>query len=330
MFQFGIVILMLSLFSVSSGWTITIHVPEDYITIQAGIDVAVDSDTVLVADGTYTGSGNKDLDYSGKALTVMSENGPELTIIDCENDGRGLYFHSGEDALSRLEGFTIQNGYERYGGGMYLYDSSPTITNCIFWGDTPNEGSGVGPGNATITYSDIQGSWKGEGNIDADPLFADPANDDYHLTILSPCIDSGTDAGVYDDINGEIRPYGAGFDMGADEYYPSEGLEVFLLDHPDSIGLNETLSFEAGVYNSGSGNAALDEALLSVTGPAPIGRTLYSGPPLSIAAGDNVSKSVQLYIPDDAPLGWYILTVEIFLEGERLSSAAFYVEVVEG
>jgi hypothetical protein len=64
----------------------TIHVPADQPTIQAGIDAAVNGDTVLVADGTYTGVGNRDIDFKGKAITVKSENGPENCIIDCEKE----------------------------------------------------------------------------------------------------------------------------------------------------------------------------------------------------------------------------------------------------
>jgi hypothetical protein len=88
----------------------TLKVPGEYSTIQAGIDAANVGDTVLVASGTYVGTGNKNLDYKGKAIVVKSENGPKTCVIDCQNSGRGFYFHSGEDTLSILEGISIKNG----------------------------------------------------------------------------------------------------------------------------------------------------------------------------------------------------------------------------
>jgi hypothetical protein len=133
----------------------TIRVPADHQTIQAAIDAASDGDMVLVADGTYKGEGNKNIDFKGKELTVQSENGPEKTIIDCENDGRGFYFHSGELADAFVSGFTITNGYTRdQGGGIYVNNSTPTITNCIIINNTASshsnnsQGGGIYFGNA--------------------------------------------------------------------------------------------------------------------------------------------------------------------------------------
>ena len=57
-----------------------------------GIDAAVAGDTVLVADGTYTGEGNRDIDFKGKAITVKSENGATNCIVDREGVGRGFHF----------------------------------------------------------------------------------------------------------------------------------------------------------------------------------------------------------------------------------------------
>lgn len=67
---------------------ITIHVPADQPTIQAGMDAAANGDTVLVAPGTYTGDGNRDLLFPSKGLVVQSESGPRASIIDCEGSRR--------------------------------------------------------------------------------------------------------------------------------------------------------------------------------------------------------------------------------------------------
>ena len=56
--------------------------PADFNSIQAAINDSNDGDTVIVADGTYTGPGNRDIDFLGKAITVRSENGPEHPNLD--------------------------------------------------------------------------------------------------------------------------------------------------------------------------------------------------------------------------------------------------------
>ena len=104
----------------------------DYLTIQEGINAASEGDTVLVAPGTYTGAMNRELDFGGANMVLVSEEGPEATTIDCEGLSRAIYFQSGEGPSSRLFGFTITNGQDSYGGAVHCVGSSPTIANCVF------------------------------------------------------------------------------------------------------------------------------------------------------------------------------------------------------
>jgi parallel beta-helix repeat protein len=121
------------------GW---FCVPGSYPTIQSAIDVASDGDGVLVADGTYTETGNKNLDFKGKAIYLKSVGGATNCIIDCENFGRGFYFHTNETPSSVIDGFTIRNGRADGGGGICCYNCSPRIINCIVTGNVSTSTGG--------------------------------------------------------------------------------------------------------------------------------------------------------------------------------------------
>ncbi|KPJ53305.1 hypothetical protein AMJ39_05215 [candidate division TA06 bacterium DG_24] len=159
-----------------------LHVPSQYPTIQAGIDAAVNGDTVLVANGSYTGDGNRDIDFLGKSIVVMSENGPQVTIINCQGSSmdphRGFCFHSGEQSSSVLQGFTIRNGYsigDEYGGGIAcLGGASPTIAGNAIAANTAVCGGGIhcDSSAALIEGNAISGNtatWGGGINLDRSP-----------------------------------------------------------------------------------------------------------------------------------------------------------------
>jgi hypothetical protein len=114
-------------------WYIKADGSGDAATIQAAIYLSSDWDTILVADGRYTGADNKNINPFGRKITIRSEHGPGETIIDCQGEGRGFMFINGERPTTRLEGFAVVNGHieDGDGGGILCVGSSPTITNCI-------------------------------------------------------------------------------------------------------------------------------------------------------------------------------------------------------
>ena len=136
----------------------TLHVPGSYSTIQGAIDGAVSGqDQIEVAPGSY----NEAINFKGKAVRLYSSGGRGVTTIDAT--GLVGVYHvvqcvSGEGPDTVLEGFTISGGRnsvsclkveDRYGAGMRNISSSPTVTNCVFTGNS----AFVGGGMANLYYS---------------------------------------------------------------------------------------------------------------------------------------------------------------------------------
>jgi hypothetical protein len=114
---------------------------------------------------------------------------------------------------------------EGYGGGI------ANVKNLVIWGTSAPSVLKDTASTVNATYCDFEDAYAGAGNISADPLFADPASGDFHLSALSPCIDSGSSLwpAPPTDIDGDHRMdhpdvpnTGEGpiayFDMGIDEY----------------------------------------------------------------------------------------------------------------
>ncbi|MFC1735573.1 PKD domain-containing protein, partial [Candidatus Hydrogenedentota bacterium] len=197
---------------------------------------------------------------------------PSARILNCvflentaSNDGGGM---SNYMAATIIINCTFSaNTATNIGGAMRsTLSSSPTITNCIMWGDSSPEMSSSLSSTPEVTHSNIQGGHEGDGNIDADPLFSNVETGDLSIRFGSPCIDTGdsdTDSG--DDIDGRLRPFGPGVDMGAHEWE----VRLFYVDHDNGSGIENgdtwAMAFrtiQAGVNaanSSGAGDVLVAE-----------------------------------------------------------------------
>ncbi len=123
-------------------------VPRDHPTIQDCIDASIDGDECVVSPGVYP----EIIDFLGKAIMVRSEQGASVTTIDASGlMDSAVKCISGEGAASALDGFTIFGGTGSAcpalpdtlcGGGMYCRDASPTVTDCVFAGNSAQSNGG--------------------------------------------------------------------------------------------------------------------------------------------------------------------------------------------
>jgi len=153
------------------------------------------------------------------------------TLINCTfvgnmapaaTEGGGAIFNTPGSSPTIVNCSFIENWTNTAGGAIYSQlGTTPTLLNCILWGNSLPQVFDSEGDTTIVRYSDIQGGYLGEGNIDADPLFQNPANGDLSLKSVSPCIDYGTAIGApTTDILGVSRSQGAGVDMGAYEFIP--------------------------------------------------------------------------------------------------------------
>lgn len=157
------------------------------------------------------------------------------TVVNCiftRNEAKwiGGGFNSWTGNPTVINCTFVENIAVSSGGGLgHDGGSRTTVSNCIFWGNAANSGAQIGGNSADITYSCVQGGMSGEGNMDTDPHFSDPQNNDFRLKsqggrwgplseswvqdeITSPCIDAGNPMSP---IGQELFPTGGFVNMGA-------------------------------------------------------------------------------------------------------------------
>ncbi len=204
-----------------------------------GVDLASTADVQIVnsilRNNATTGTG-------GGAASCFGIPGQKLTLTNSTLSGKAAGAGSG--------------GVYSY---KYSYGATVTIRNSILWNDTPAELIISRGDTVTVEYCDVQGGYAGLGNINADPLFVDPASGQLELQCGSPCIDAGpvlppASLPPFDHSGLDARILGT-LDIGADE----RGHDWALNGAPIAGGPPISLTSRAPV----SLNGLLAEVLLS-------------------------------------------------------------------
>jgi len=131
-----------------------------YNNIQEAIDKAITNGEnnwcIQLMDGTFTGSGNIDIDFKGKDYALISwSNDPDKCIIDCESNGRGFIFSTGETSNAELVGIKVINGDQTDGGAVYVNNASPTISECGFENNDAADGGALYFNNSSSQISHL-------------------------------------------------------------------------------------------------------------------------------------------------------------------------------
>ncbi|MFO0753327.1 MAG: choice-of-anchor Q domain-containing protein [Thermodesulfovibrionales bacterium] len=172
--------------------------------------------------------------WAGDNATALLAN----NIITENQGGGGINVYSWHATVDIVNNTITGNIASSIGGGIYIYldeDTRSNLYNNIIRGNTAGEGGDIyidNPYNLTINAfnnnfdpANVSGGFTAQGNnINADPLFVNATNGDYHLSPNSSCIDSGSNSASslpLTDYEGDSRILNIAVDIGADEYYAS-------------------------------------------------------------------------------------------------------------
>jgi parallel beta-helix repeat protein len=218
-----------------------------------------------------------------------------ILVGNSAHRGGAIY---GINSKLSLENNTITENFADVGSGLLCEASDVEITSSIIWSNLPAEDPQILGDSLVVGYSDIQGGWPGDGNIDFDPRFSQPQYHDFKLMSMacgdefdSPCIDAGSPE-FTDDLVDCSRGRGTALcDMGAHggggpEYTSERLLRVpYDFDTPqqaiDASTDGDTVLVYPGVY---PGNISLDDraitlASLHILNPVPelVSATVFDG-----------------------------------------------------
>jgi serine protease len=217
------------------------------------------NNTIIEDDAGVSRGGGVAMIAVGHEYTIRNNIIAGNSAQGTDAQGAGLWVGWTGNDIIHLVGNTIADNQAVagcFGGGVYFHrGDTANVYNNIIYGNSATDGDDVYFHDVTNRigyhndYTELYGNWTDYGgNIDADPLFVDPAAGDYHLQAGSPCIDVGTSdvpplPGLpATDFDGNDRVIGAAPDIGADEFVPAL-LDAEFTAHPTAGTAPLTVQF---------------------------------------------------------------------------------------
>jgi hypothetical protein len=173
-----------------------------------GIFLGGDSGSQATLVNSVIASNRADIAGGGLYIEDSSLRSLHATIArNVGGDGSGVYvtgYHPGQYSSAALTNTILVS----HTIGIYVTNGSTATLEATFWGS-----------GAWANIVDTVGTVISTTNVTGNPLFVNPNAGNYHLGSASQAIDMGVNAGITVDIDGESRPAGNGYDIGADEFW---------------------------------------------------------------------------------------------------------------
>ena len=322
--------------------------------VNVGGAIYSDGPSLAILDSTFNGNAAAN---GGGIFVHSTQSGATLTVTNSTfvgqeawslngGDGAAIYT-SGFPGGAKITNCTLTGNVGERGSAVYNSSGAVTVANSIVWSNTATIGGvidkGTGSGTTVaVSWSDVQGTYVGTGNLNADPKFVrtpavgvdakwGTADDDYgdlRLQFPSPCIDAGNNgsipASIATDIDGQprffdfpgVKSAGAVIDMGAHELGLTLGLLSVAAGQKLVLpGGGHTFTVERLVMNEGATLDVLTNTLIikktdetSFADVAAMVRTGYDGGEwfgtglMSRPAGADQTQMTALGYADNAEL----------------------------
>jgi uncharacterized repeat protein (TIGR01451 family) len=197
-----------------------------------GVSFSYADSIVLSGNVVYSNTATSDgggVSISGQGNITLTNNVIAENRITGSGSGAGIYVGPAVDA--RILHTTVARNGGGNGEGIHVWGSSLSLTNTILVSHTV--GISVTENSTATLEATVWGTgawrndrdWGGDGyiftgtvNLWGNPVFLNPDAGDYHIDVGSAAVDLGVDAGIVTDVDGQPRPIGTGYDIGADEF----------------------------------------------------------------------------------------------------------------